>query len=77
MLDSLIGYVAGVLSDPTAEDSFIGFAVGSLYDPTTYGDFLIGYASGTLTPPHHPIGTWNGATVVWSSIGTWNGTGVV
>ena len=77
MLDSLIGYGVGTLSDPVSEDSIIGFAVGALYDPGVHGDSLIGYTSGVLLPPHHPIGTWNGTAVVWSSIGTWDGSDIV
>lgn len=37
MLDSLIGYDAGVLDDPDAEDSLIGFAVGALFDSPMVG----------------------------------------
>ncbi len=77
MLDSFIGYAAGTLAEPDFQDSRIGFAAGTLYDPGAYADSSIGYISGILSPPHHPIGTWNGAAIAWSTIGTWDGHDIV
>ncbi len=77
MLDSSIGYTTGTLSDSVFEDSLIGFVVGLLYDPSAHGDSLIGYASGILSPPHHPIGTWDGTTIIWHKLSTWNGSELV
>ncbi len=77
MLNSSIGYAVGTLNDPVAGDSLIGFAVGSLYDSSVNGDSLIGYTSATLLNPHHPMGTWNGTSVVWTPIATWDGSDLV
>lgn len=77
MSDSLIGYEVGSLVDHTSQDSLIGFVAGLLYEQGIYQDSLIGYTSSALMPPHFPIGTWNGTSIVWSAIGTWNGTDIV
>lgn len=75
--DSLIGYAYGVLNDPLTADSFIGYVSGFIYNPGSMGDSAIGYSSATLQPPHHPIGTWNGTTIVWGPVTTWDGDSLV
>ena len=54
--DSLVGYAATTLSDPTTADSYVGFVVGSLTEPAEANDSPVGFVVAELLPPHHPAG---------------------
>lgn len=77
--DSLIGWVAGSISDaavPGATDSAVGYSVGTIdaYGGAVGRDSSIGFVSGSVVSPAYPMGVMTATGIRYIPIQVWTGT---